>query len=78
VAGGLPAELAPHLDRDAGALIIRSDDTTVVTAALTALLAWARDRHLDLTGLQAGPPSLEDAYLTAIGRPPTPAGAHPA
>jgi ABC-2 type transport system ATP-binding protein len=76
-AGNLPAALTPHLDQHARALIIRSDDTTVIAAALTDLLAWAQDRHLDLTGLQVGPPSLEDAYLTAIGRPPTPARSTP-
>jgi ABC-2 type transport system ATP-binding protein len=75
-AGSLPAALAPHLDEDAGTLVVRSDDTTVITAALTDLLAWAQAHRLDLTGLQVGPPSLEDAYLTAIGQPPTPAGAH--
>jgi ABC-2 type transport system ATP-binding protein len=74
-AANLPAALAPHLDQDTRALIIRSTDTAVITAALSDLIAWAQDHHLDLTGLQVGPPSLEDAYLTAIGQPPITAGA---
>ena len=27
------------------------------------LTGWARDNHVDLTGLEVGSPSLEDAYL---------------
>jgi len=34
-----------------------------VTADLAALVGWARQYQLDLTGLEVGPPSLEDAYL---------------
>jgi ABC-2 type transport system ATP-binding protein len=30
---------------------------------LIALVSWARDQHVDLTGLEVTPPSLEDAYL---------------
>ena len=34
-----------------------------VTADLALLVGWARDNHVDLTGLEVGSPSLEDAYL---------------
>jgi ABC-2 type transport system ATP-binding protein len=34
-----------------------------VTADLTTLTGWARANHVDLTGLEVGSPSLEDAYL---------------
>jgi ABC-2 type transport system ATP-binding protein len=34
-----------------------------VTADLATLVGWARDNRVDLTGLEVGPPSLEDAYL---------------
>jgi hypothetical protein len=30
-------------------------------------VAWARSRDADLTGLEVGSPSLEDAYLTLTG-----------
>jgi ABC-2 type transport system ATP-binding protein len=63
----MPAWLAPHLDRDAHVLVIRNSN---VTAALRDLLAWAQTQHLDLAGLEVGPPSLEDAYLNTIGEPP--------
>jgi ABC-2 type transport system ATP-binding protein len=65
----LPASLAPHVDRDRHALIVRSQD---VTGPLRDLLSWADHGHLDLAGLEVGPPSLEDAYLAAIGEPVTP------
>ena len=68
----LPATLAGHVDRDANALVVRAADITV---ALRDLLAWADRHHLDLAGLEVGPPSLEDAYLAAIGAPRTPEGA---
>ena len=68
----LPATLAGHVDRDANALVVRAADITV---ALRDLLAWADRHHLDLAGLEVGPPSLEDAYLAAIGGPRTPEGA---
>jgi ABC-2 type transport system ATP-binding protein len=63
----LPANLARQFDRDTRALVIRSKD---VAATLRDLLGWAQDHHLDLDGIEVGPPSLEDAYLTAIGEPP--------
>jgi ABC-2 type transport system ATP-binding protein len=34
-----------------------------VTADLDLLVGWARNNRVDLTGLEVGPPSLEDAYL---------------
>jgi ABC-2 type transport system ATP-binding protein len=68
----LPATLAGHVDRDTNALVVRAADITV---ALRDLLAWADRHHLDLAGLEVGPPSLEDAYLAAIGAPRTPEGA---
>jgi ABC-2 type transport system ATP-binding protein len=55
----LPPVLAGHLDRDE--LSLPSDD---VTADLALLVGWARQNHVDLTGLEVGSPSLEDAYLT--------------
>jgi ABC-2 type transport system ATP-binding protein len=67
----LPQALAGHLDQDSRALTVRAGDITV---ALRDLLAWADRHHLDLAGLEVGPPSLEDAYLAAIGEPRTPEG----
>jgi ABC-2 type transport system ATP-binding protein len=54
----LPAGLAGHVAD--GELTLPSAD---VTADLAQLTGWARDNHVDLTGLEVGPPSLEDAYL---------------
>jgi ABC-2 type transport system ATP-binding protein len=68
----LPATLAGHVDRDTHALVVRAADITV---ALRDLLDWAGRHHLDLAGLEVGPPSLEDAYLAAIGAPRAPEGA---
>jgi ABC-2 type transport system ATP-binding protein len=70
----LPATLTGHLDRDGHALVIRAED---ITPPLRDLLGWADRHHLDLAGLEVGPPSLEDAYLAAIGEPLTPGGALP-
>jgi ABC-2 type transport system ATP-binding protein len=66
----LPPTLASHLDGDGRTVIISSSD---VTAALRELVGWADSHRLDLSTLEVGPPSLEDAYLTAIGEPLTPA-----
>jgi ABC-2 type transport system ATP-binding protein len=60
----LPEALAAHADPETGALTLPSAD---VTADLAALVAWARASRVDLTGLEVGPPSLEDAYLTLTG-----------
>jgi ABC-2 type transport system ATP-binding protein len=68
----LPATLARHLDGDNHALVVRADD---ITAPLRDLLGWADRHHLDLAGLEVGPPILEDAYLAAIGEPLTSEGA---
>ena len=58
----LPPGLAGHLD--GGELVLRSAD---VGADLAGLLDWARRGGVDLTGLQVGPPSLEEAYLVLTG-----------
>jgi ABC-2 type transport system ATP-binding protein len=68
--GDLPASLAPHFDPAAVALVVRVDDPT---GPLRDLVGWAGQHHLDLSRLEVGPPSLEDAYLAAIGQP-TPEG----
>src|SRR6202012_221094 len=54
----LPAVLASHVT--SGELEMPSTD---VTADLATLTGWARDNQVDLTGLEVGSPSLEDAYL---------------
>jgi ABC-2 type transport system ATP-binding protein len=54
----LPAPLAEHVaDQE---LSVPSAD---VTADLSMLVGWARQNLVDLTGLEVGSPSLEDAYL---------------
>ena len=68
-AAALPAPLASQLDDAGRTLVIRSTD---LTAALRDLVGWADQHHLDLAGLVVGPPTLEDAYLAAIGEPLTP------
>jgi ABC-2 type transport system ATP-binding protein len=55
----LPPGLADHFD--GGELTLPSTD---ITADLAALVGWARAGEVDLTGLEVGPPSLEDAYLS--------------
>jgi ABC-2 type transport system ATP-binding protein len=67
----LPASLASHVTRDGQALIVRTDDPT---DPLRDLLGWADRHHLGLSSLQVGPPSLEEAYLAAIGEPLPPEG----
>ena len=54
----LPPTLTGHVDQ--GELTLPSAN---VTADLALLVGWARENHVDLTGLEVGPPSLEDAYL---------------
>ncbi len=66
--GDLPPSLAPYLDLEHRALVVREAD---LTASLGALVAWADRAHLDLAELEVGPPSLEDAYLAMIGEPTT-------
>jgi ABC-2 type transport system ATP-binding protein len=60
----LPPELARSADTRRGQLRVTSAD---VTGDLDLLLAWARRNRVDLTGLQVGPPSLEEAYLALAG-----------
>ena len=55
----LPHALAQHVGNNV--LTMPSAD---VTADLAMLVGWAREHYVDLTGLEVGPPSLEDAYLT--------------
>ena len=59
----LPPTLAAAADPDGGRLVVRTAD---VTAALDALVGWARRHRVELAGLEVGPPSLEDAYLALI------------
>ena len=63
-AGELPAELAAGFDPVRKMLIIRTSD---VTADLRRLTSWASGRQLDLTGIEVGPPTLEEAYLAVTG-----------
>ena len=67
----LPATLAPHLDPAKKELTLPSAD---VTADLGTLVTWARDHYVDLTGLEVGSPSLEDAYLSLTRPTETPEG----
>ena len=67
-AASMPAPLAQWLNGDGRTLVIRSRD---VTGPLRELADWAGRNRLDLAGLEVGPPSLEEAYLTVIGEPLT-------
>jgi hypothetical protein len=67
-AADLPPALAGGFDESSHALVARS---TNMTATLGELVGWADRHHLDLAGLEIGPPTLEDAYLAAIGEPVT-------
>jgi ABC-2 type transport system ATP-binding protein len=62
----LPATLIPHMDAASRVLVVRAND---LTAPLRDLLGWADRHQLDLSGIEVGPPSLEDAYLAAISQP---------
>ena len=64
--GDLPATLTPHMDPASRVLVVRADDPT---GPLRGLLDWVDRHHFDLSGLEVGPPSLEDAYLAAISQP---------
>jgi ABC-2 type transport system ATP-binding protein len=59
-APALPERLARHVDSVRGELVLPSSD---VTADLALVVSWARENGVDLTGLEVGPPSLEEAYL---------------
>ncbi|WP_203919401.1 ABC transporter ATP-binding protein [Rugosimonospora africana] len=63
---GLPVSLAAHRDPESGELRVTSAD---LTTDLEALLGWSRHNRIDLTGLQVGSPSLEDAYLALVAEP---------
>jgi ABC-2 type transport system ATP-binding protein len=65
----LPTSLAPHFDPDTHTLTVPAEDPT---GPLRDMVAWADSHHVDLSGIEIGPPSLEDAYLAAIGELPTP------
>jgi ABC-2 type transport system ATP-binding protein len=65
----LPAALAAHVDPVRKMLIIQTSD---VSADLQQLTAWAARHQLDLTGIEVGPPTLEEAYLTVTGEATTP------
>jgi ABC-2 type transport system ATP-binding protein len=75
-AGDLPPVLLASLDHERGVVSLPSSD---VTGDLEALVIWARRNHVDLTGLEVAPPSLEDVYLALTGEPgePAPATAGP-
>ncbi|HZC26113.1 MAG TPA: ABC transporter ATP-binding protein [Actinopolymorphaceae bacterium] len=60
----LPPSLAAYVLPAERVLLARSSD---VTGVLRDLVSWADRRGVDLTGLEVGPPSLEDAYLTLAG-----------
>ena len=65
----LPSWLDVEADEVHGALVIRCAD---LTASLESLVGWARRNRIDLTGLELGPPSLEDAYLALTADPGQP------
>jgi ABC-2 type transport system ATP-binding protein len=68
----LPPELAAGADARRRELHVTSTD---VTGDLASIVGWARGNRLDLSGLEVGRPSLEEAYLALIGqsaRPPEP------
>jgi hypothetical protein len=44
-------------------------------APVAALAGWAGANGLDLTGLEVGAPSLEDAYLALVAEPSEPSAA---
>jgi ABC-2 type transport system ATP-binding protein len=65
----LPAWLDVTTDETHAELLIRCPD---LTASLESLASWARRNQIDLTGLELGPPSLEDAYLALTADPSQP------
>jgi ABC-2 type transport system ATP-binding protein len=56
----LPEQLRRHLDPHANTICATGDSAAPV---LAAIVAWARANQLDLSALEVGPPTLEDAYL---------------
>jgi ABC-2 type transport system ATP-binding protein len=68
----LPPSLAIHVtDR------VLSLHTVRIEPVLADLLAWAQHHRLELTALEVGPPSLEEAYLS-IARTPVDSEPHDA
>jgi ABC-2 type transport system ATP-binding protein len=65
----LPPSLAPYLNPATRTLIVPADNPA---GPLRDLLHWADRHHLDLAGVQIEQPSLEDAYLAALGGPAAP------
>jgi ABC-2 type transport system ATP-binding protein len=63
-APALPGRLAQYVDPARGELLLPSSD---VPADLALVVGWAREESVDLTGLEVGPPSLEEAYLALTG-----------
>jgi ABC-2 type transport system ATP-binding protein len=72
-APSLPTALARHLNAARTELLLPSAD---VTADLAILVGWARENDVDLTGLELGSPSLEDAYLTLTSNSTPGGGPH--
>jgi ABC-2 type transport system ATP-binding protein len=70
LASSLPPGLDGSLEQHGQILLIRSQGE--MTGTLRQLASWAEHHQLDLSGLEIGPPSLEDAYLNAIGEPLVP------
>jgi ABC-2 type transport system ATP-binding protein len=60
----LPPALADGFDPVRQTLLVK---TTDVNAVLRDLSLWADQHDLDLSGLDVGPPTLEDAYLAITG-----------
>jgi ABC-2 type transport system ATP-binding protein len=56
----LPPDLAGGLDARRGELVLHTGD---IADTLEQLLGWSRTHGIDLSGLEVGPPSLEDTYL---------------
>lgn len=67
LAASLPLGLDGTPEQHGQILLIRSQGE--MTATLRQLATWAEHHQLDLSGLEIGPPSLEDAYLNTIGEP---------
>jgi hypothetical protein len=53
-------ELRRHLVPDEGMVVASGDSAAPL---LAAIVAWSRVHRLDLSTLEVGPPTLEDAYL---------------
>lgn len=60
----LPLELRRHLDPDERTALATGQSAAPV---LVAIVAWACAHRIDLSTLEVGPPTLEDAYLALTG-----------